>query len=195
MAERTEGDQLPTVDPRTLSDAAPAPTPIPREFPFVPGYEILAHLAKGGMGIVYKARQVGLKRLVALKMIRTGEDATPAQIARFHAEAENVAQLQHPHIVQIHEHAVAPGGRPYFSMEYMPGGSLSKHFSGRPQPARQAAQLLKILAEAMHYAHQNKIVHRDLKPSNVLLMRIPGSGLSSLGTATHARTRNPSWTR
>jgi WD40 repeat protein/serine/threonine protein kinase len=177
MAERTVHDQVPTVDLRTVIEAAPAPTPPPSSFPKVPGYEILAVQGKGGMGIVYKARQLGLKRDVALKMIRTGEDATQAQIARFHGEAESVAKLQHPNIVQIYDHNEADG-RPYFSMEFLPAGSLYKHFNGHPQPPEQAARLVKILAEAMDYAHQNGIVHRDLKPGNVLLMHVHGSGTS-----------------
>jgi serine/threonine-protein kinase len=137
-------------------------------WPAIPGYEILGELGRGGMGVVYQARQAGLNRLVALKMLRLGEDASPDQLARFAREAEAVAQLQHSHIVQIHE-VGCQDGRPYFALEYMDGGSLDKKLAGQPQAARLAAQLVETLARAMHMAHQHHIVHRDLKPANVLL--------------------------
>ena len=146
-------------------------------WPTVAGYAIVDALGRGGMGIVYKARQLGLNRVVALKMLRPGEDSGPEQLLRFAREAEAVARLQHPHIVQIHEvglsgpaHEVGQqDGRPYFALEYVDGGSLDKKLAGKPQPARSAAQLVETLAEAMHTAHQHQIVHRDLKPANILL--------------------------
>jgi hypothetical protein len=136
--------------------------------PSLPGYEILGELGRGGMGVVYKARQVGLNRLVALKVILAGEHAGPEQAARFRREAEAAARLQHPHIVQIHDIAEHQG-RPYFSMEYVPGGSLAQKLGGTPLPARQAAGLVEALARAVQAAHEGGIVHRDLKPANVLL--------------------------
>jgi WD40 repeat protein/tetratricopeptide (TPR) repeat protein len=136
----------------------------------LPGYEVLDVLGRGGMGVVYRARQVRLKRLVALKMILTGDHAGPEELARFRAEAEAVARLQHPHIVQVHE-VGEHEGRPFFSLEYVDGGSLAAKLRGTPQPPRTAARVVETLARAMHYAHQQGIVHRDLKPANVLLAR------------------------
>jgi WD40 repeat protein len=134
----------------------------------IPGYEILSELGRGGMGVVYLARQRGLDRLVALKMSLAGAHASPEDVARFRREAEAVAQLQHPHIVQVYE-VGEHEGRPYFSLEYVEGGSLAQKLAGTPLPAPQAAQLVEVLAGAIHAAHQRDIIHRDLKPANVLL--------------------------
>jgi serine/threonine protein kinase len=134
----------------------------------IPGYEILDELGRGGMGVVYRARQVGLKRLVAIKMILAGGYAGAEQIARFRREAESLAQLQHPNIVQIYEIGEA-GGLPFFSLEYVDGGSLADKLKGGPLAAQHGAQLLQTLASAMHAAHRRGIIHRDLKPANVLL--------------------------
>jgi serine/threonine-protein kinase len=139
--------------------------------PQVAGYEILGILGRGGMGIVYKARQQGLNRLVALKMILAGSHAGPELFARFRTEAEAVARLQHPNIVQIYEIGEA-GGHPFFSLEFVNGGSLARQLTGAPQPPHQAAELVHTLAQAMHVAHQHGIVHRDLKPGNILLQKV-----------------------
>jgi WD40 repeat protein len=136
--------------------------------PSVPGYETLAVLGRGGMGVVYRAVQTKLKRPVALKMILAGGHAGPQILARFQGEAEAVARLQHPNIVQIYE-VGEHKGLPFFSMELVEGGSLSQQLAGTPQPPRQAAAVLEVLARAVHHAHQRGIVHRDLKPANVLL--------------------------
>src|SRR5262249_7877480 len=136
--------------------------------PVVAGYEIVGELGRGGMGVVYQARQKGLNRLVALKMIRAGAHAGPEDLARFRYEAEAVAGLQHPNIVQVYE-VGEQDGLPYFSLEYVDGGSLDKHLGGNPLPPREAAELIETLARAMHVAHQRGIVHRDLKPGNILL--------------------------
>jgi WD40 repeat protein/serine/threonine protein kinase len=138
-------------------------------WPRVPGYEILDELGRGGMGVVYQARQVALDRVVALKMILAGSQAGPAERARFRAEAEAVARLQHPNIVQIHEVGEYQG-MAYFSLEFCPEGSLAAKLDGTPLPARTAAPLVETLARAMHHAHEHGIVHRDLKPANVLLV-------------------------
>jgi serine/threonine protein kinase/tetratricopeptide (TPR) repeat protein len=136
--------------------------------PGVPGYEILGELGRGGMGVVYKARQLRLNRVVALKMILAGEYAGTDAVARFLAEAEMVAQLRHPNIVQIH--AIGDcDGRPYVELEYVEGGSLSLRLDGKPWPPRAAARLIESLASAVALAHRLGIVHRDLKPANILM--------------------------
>jgi tetratricopeptide (TPR) repeat protein len=134
----------------------------------IPGYDILGELGRGGMGVVYRARQQSLKRLVALKMIRAGEHAGPDELARFRAEAEALARFQHPNIVQVYEVGECDG-RPFFSLEYVAGGTLAQKLAGEPQQPRAAAELLDTLARAVHTAHRAGVIHRDLKPANVLL--------------------------
>jgi len=153
----------------------------------IPGYEILGELGRGGMGVVYKARQLKLNRLVALKMILAGANADPQQLERFRAEAEAVARLQHPYIVQIYEIS-EHNGCPFFSLEYVDGGTLAQKLTGAPQPPRLAAHLVRLLALAMHSAHQKGIIHRDLKPGNVLLATPAEhvSGADSLHAETQA---------
>ena len=117
---------------------------------------------------LYKARQRALNRLVAIKMVLAGGHAGPEQLARFHAEAEAVASLQHRNIVQIYEVGECEG-LPYFSLEFVDGAPLDKALAGKPQSPKDAAKLMEVLARAMHFAHLNSIIHRDLKPANVLL--------------------------
>jgi ABC-type nitrate/sulfonate/bicarbonate transport system substrate-binding protein len=139
-------------------------------FPALPGYEILARLGQGGMGVVYKARQLELDRTVAVKMIRPDVEADPEKVRRFRLEAKVFARIQHPNIVQIYEvgeHA----GRPFLVLEFIEGGSLADRLDGKPWPTRDAARLVRDLARGIQEAHQREIVHRDLKPSNVLLPR------------------------
>jgi serine/threonine protein kinase len=140
------------------------------EWPTVPGYEIVGELGRGGMGIVYEALQPGLQRTVAIKMILNGTEAGPKDLARFRAEAAAIARLQHPNIVQIYEVGEA-AGRPYFVLEFVRGGSLAQYLQSKPQPVRVAAQLVEVLARAVHAAHLNGVIHRDLKPANILLQR------------------------
>jgi WD40 repeat protein len=148
----------------TLPLAAPLVPPLEA----VPGYVVLEELGRGGMGVVYKARQKGLDRVVALKMVLAGGHAGPAELARFVAEGHAVARLQHPNIVQVFEvgqHA----GLPFCSLEYVAGGNLARRLGGRPQQPHAAARLLLALAEAVQHAHESGVVHRDLKPANILL--------------------------
>jgi tetratricopeptide (TPR) repeat protein len=138
------------------------------ELPAVPGYEVLAELGRGGMGVVYQARQKSLKRLVALKMIRSGAYAGTEERQRFLREAEAVASLQHPNIVQIHEIGTHDG-LSYFSLEFVDGGTLAGKLGDKPLLAEDASRLVETLARAVAHAHQRGIIHRDLKPANVLL--------------------------
>jgi WD40 repeat protein/tRNA A-37 threonylcarbamoyl transferase component Bud32 len=131
-------------------------------------YEILEEVGRGGMGVVYKARQVRLNRTVALKVLRDGELATLAEVERFHQEALALAQLQHPNIVQVFD-VGKHKGLSFFSLEYCPGGSLEQKLGGTPLPPGEAAALAETLARAVHAAHQARVIHRDLKPANVLL--------------------------
>jgi hypothetical protein len=150
-----------TVDPTTKL----VPSIIPRT---VGDYEIVGEIGRGGMGVVYKARQAGLNRVVALKVILAGEHAGQDALARFRAEAEAVARLQHANVVQVYEvgdHA----GLPFISLEYCPGGSLDRKLAGKPLPPGEAAALIRTLAAAVQAAHAAGVVHRDLKPANVLL--------------------------
>lgn len=131
-------------------------------------YELLEEIARGGMGVVYRARQVSLNRMVAVKTILAGQLASAADVERFRAEARAAASLQHPHIVAIHE-VGEHDGQQYFSMDYIKGRNLAEVVREGPLPARQAARYVKTIAEAIHFAHQRGILHRDLKTSNVLL--------------------------
>ena len=140
----------------------------PRALPEIDGYEILEELGRGGMGVVYRARQLGLNRQVALKMILAGGHAGTDQIARFRGEAEAVARVQHPNIVQIYS-VGEQDGRPYFALELVEGGSLARRLGGVPQPAARAASWARTLAGAVESAHRSGIIHRDLKPTNILI--------------------------
>lgn len=144
------------------------PVPLPQ----VPGYEILREIGRGGMGIVYLARHLGLNRRVALKMMIDVEFANPEDLLRFRTEAEAVARLRHPNIVQVYEigayHPQMGESRPYIALELIIGGSLAQCLLGKPHPPRDAARLIQMLAHAIHHAHLQGVVHRDLKPSNIL---------------------------
>jgi WD40 repeat protein len=153
-------------------------------WPAPPGYEVLGELGRGGMGVVYQARQKGLNRLVALKMVLLGEQATPEQLARFRTEAAAAAALQHPNIVQVHE-VGEHGRRPFFSLEFVAGGSLAQMLAAGPQQARPAAELVETLARAVQHAHEHGIVHRDLKPANVLRTADGVPKVTDFGLAKH----------
>jgi WD40 repeat protein len=186
-AEPTPSGTMPSLRQRTAPGQKETLASPGLALPTVPGYEILGELGRGGMGIVYKARQRALNRLVALKMIRTS-DVEPEQRARFRTEAEAAAQLQHPHIVQIYE-VGEQDGRPFFSLEWVDGSSLAQQLASTSLAPAAAAHLVATLARAIHYAHQKGIVHRDLKPANVLLTADGTPKITDFGLAK--RLDNP----
>jgi WD40 repeat protein/tRNA A-37 threonylcarbamoyl transferase component Bud32 len=177
--------QLPSVaDHHLTRPEPPRPTPTPPvELGLAPpGYEILERLGCGSMGVVYKARQVKAGRVVALKVILSGYHATPDEMARFRTEAESIARLQHPHVVQIFE-VGDHQGLPFFSLEFCPGSSLDKKLAGTPMPPGEAAALVKKLAGGVQAAHEARVIHRDLKPANVLLAQDGTPKVSDFGLA------------
>jgi eukaryotic-like serine/threonine-protein kinase len=162
------------------------PRPAPPGVRPIPGYEMLEKIGQGGMGVVYKARQLQLNRIVALKMILSGSHASSQDDARFIQEAEVIAKLKHPNVVQVFEFGVNPHDcKPFFSLEFIEGGALSGRLRSEPQPPALAAHMVETLARAMQAAHDQGIIHRDLKPDNVLLARAQGdadtTGVPGLG--------------
>jgi serine/threonine protein kinase/tetratricopeptide (TPR) repeat protein len=177
----------------TTATGATGPVPAGTgELPVIPGFEVLREVGRGGMSVVYEARQIGLNRTVALKMLLAGGYAGPEQRARFRTEAEALGRLQHLHIVPVYE-VGEHDGRPYLVMQYVAGGNLAQAVGKGPYAAgskdgqRQAAQLVATIAQAVHYAHRHGIVHRDLKPANVLLS---GAGYGAQGDSSLRETLN-----
>src|SRR3954471_12430635 len=150
----------------------------------VPGYDVVEVLGRGGVGVVYKAVHRKLRRTVALKMLLVGAFATRAERRRFAREAELVAGLRHPNVVQVYDVGDLDG-RPYFTMEFVDGGSLAERVAGTPLPAREAASIVATLADAVAAAHRAGVVHRDLKPSNVLLTADGTPKVGDFGLARH----------
>ncbi len=167
-----------------LQRAAP-PASAPKQKTFA-GYELLEEIARGGMGVVYKARQKSPRRVVALKMILSGQLASKEEIARFYSEAEAAAALEHPNIVPIYE-AGEQEDRHFFSMAFVEGQSLSDKVRQGPLPPREAAELMKVIGEAMAYAHDHDIIHRDLKPANILLDQEGQPRITDFGLAKNIK--------
>jgi serine/threonine protein kinase len=169
----TRGSAGPPVlapDASTLRPGQAPATPVPGR-PSIPGYEILGELGRGGMGVVYKARDLRLKRVVAIKTVLP-RAAAPHRLVRFLSEAEAVAQFQHPNIVPIYEAGQlegADGPYPFFVMEYVDGGTLVDRILKKPFKPKEAARVVEVLARAVEAMHQRGVIHRDLKPSNVLI--------------------------
>jgi eukaryotic-like serine/threonine-protein kinase len=183
-ADRVEGSTV--IDAIGPRDKGP--------FPSFPGYELLGAIGQGGMGVVYKARNTRLGRIVALKTITEVDPARPNQFGRFLDEARAAARLQHPNIITVHEIGEHLG-RPYFVQEFVDGGDLKKQLADKPMTVRGSAELLELLARAVHAAHQAGIVHRDLKPSNILLTsegvpKVADFGLAKLLGGDSGRTQS-----
>jgi len=168
QAQRLATPPAPADAPTLAPGEAPSSPPLLGTVRYFGDYELLEEIARGGMGVVYRARQVSLNRIVALKMILSGQLAGEDDVKRFRLEAQTAAALQHPNIVAIHE-VGAHDGQHYFSMDFVEGRSLADLVRDNPLPPEQAARWVRTVAEAIQYAHQRGVLHRDLKPSNVLI--------------------------
>jgi serine/threonine protein kinase len=196
----TAVDAMPAAADETTAPTVHDPGGGPSSFTVAVGqrfgeYELLTEIARGGMGVVYRARQTALDRVVALKMILAGRLANSEDVSRFRAEAEAAAKLQHPNIVAVHD-VGACSGQHYFTMEYIEGTSLDQRLAQGPLACRNAARYVRILSRAVAYAHKHGILHRDLKPSNILIdaedePHITDFGLAKrLGPVSSGHTRS-----
>src|SRR5881397_1676358 len=170
------------------SDEAFAPT-IARMLKDFGDYELLEEIGRGGHGVVYRARQKSLNRIVALKVIGLAHWATEAHVKRFRLEAEAAASLNHPRIVPIYEVGERDGAC-YFSMKFIEGGQLDKIIGSKLMPGRTAAELMAKLARTLHHAHQNGVLHRDVKPGNILLDAKGEPHLTDFGLARLVETES-----
>jgi predicted Ser/Thr protein kinase len=181
-------DPLGTSLPNFSGSESPYPRTVPCAPPkdgswlSIPGYEVLGLLGRGAMGVVYLARQTSLNRVVALKVLRGGIEVDPEARERFFTEAEVIARLQHPHVVQIYE-VGEHDGVPFLALEYCPGGSLAEKVRGTTLAAAEAAAIVEKLALGMEAAHQRQVIHRDIKPANVLLTAEGEPKVSDFGLA------------
>jgi serine/threonine protein kinase len=178
---------LAVLDVPGLSQDASTPTGRSLPLPEIEGYDVAEVIGQGGMGVVYKARQLALNRQVAVKMILSGSHASSQELARFRAEAEAVARLAHPNIVQIFEIG-EQNGNPYLTLEYIAGGSLAQQLDGQPVNPKRAAELVRDLAKGIQHAHDKGIVHRDLKPGNVLIAGDGTLKITDFGLAKRAES-------
>ena len=183
-----ENDDSPTVTAEGTGEQE-APGPLPVRLAYFGDYELLEEIARGGMGVVYKARQVSLNRIVAVKMILAGQFAGRGATQRFKTEAEAAAHLRHPCIVGVHEVGQHEGFQ-YFSMDYIEGRNLNEIARAKPVPPHQAAEWVKAVAEAIHYAHEQGILHRDIKPSNILIDALNVPHVTDFGLAKQVQAHS-----
>jgi tetratricopeptide (TPR) repeat protein len=174
--------QIDSIFPSTGFNATSRPTRPLRRRPEIPGYVVGEVLGRGAVGVVYKATHLKLSREVALKMLLSGDYASGTELRRFTQEARSIATLQHAHFVHVYDIGDLDGC-PYFTMEFVDGGSLAELLGGVPLPSEKAATLMITLADAMQAAHAGGIIHRDLKPSNILLMRDGTPKITDFGLA------------